>query len=528
MVPFQQCTIALLFMILLVLNATYAASVEDELKETAVDTEGNFISDSIYNERRNIALLRALGGLAHEIPAPIGKSIAVGWNANVDMVVNGCDLVRRDFPIPTPRDVKMITSLDDFADSFAYWFEKGAAAERLVETPELFKQILELALEHSEKMQYKTGGNAALMATALAADSCQCRVLLGGQVGPRLHQLLSPNIRTVVEIQGREEGEEKEGSAASEDAIHLILEYRQGDEWGGVTAPRHNRFIVVHDEYNANIGGLEALAEQMRAEVENGAEPHRVFIASGLNQLEGLVPEARESRLSAVAKHLNAIPAFTPVHLELASMVHRDFLLRMFSSLVLHSDSLGLNEEELAMLYEVLGGTYAASDSSSALTRSMLTGRVPEPRAVGLALQFVWEAVENLHSRTNLNLRLLSRIHFHCLSFHIISVRRNPSVRHWSDRMDVAVSRGAMAAVEQACALPLEGLTEPLFDVLAPATFAVPGGEERSISAQSPVAVWTTDAHIFHLAPVPVCKHPKNTVGLGDAISANALVYSLA
>ena len=237
-------------------------------------------------------------------------------------------------------------------------------------------------------------------------------------------------------------------------------------------------------------------------------------------------------------------------------MAHTDFLLHMFRTLAVHSDSLGLNEEELAMLYEVLGGQYADTDedmdketaSVSSFTRDMLTGRVPDPRAVGLAMQFVLGAVDELHStekggnELSRQMKLVSRIHFHCLSFHIISVREKvteaENIAVWSSHMDAAVSRGALAAATQACALPLEELShlqprsdatapEPLIDILAPLSFTSPSGEVLHVTEASPVAMWSSGGHVFHLAPVPVCREPKNTVGLGDAISANALAYSL-
>ena len=482
-------------------------AVDDVADSTSTDTSTGVSSD--------ISLLRALFATADQLPTPVGKRIALGWNSNVDLIVNGCDVVRQDFPSATPRDVEKITSLADFADSFAYWFEKGAAAERFVESAEVFKEIVSMAQAMSQRVEYKTGGNAALMATSLASDFCQCDVLLGGLVGPQLQSLLSPTIRTVP------------SGGSGEDAIHLIMEYSQGETWGELTSPRHNRFIVVHDTYNANIEGLESLAEMVEAESMHS--PFEIFIASGLNQMEGLDPNTREIRLDAVANRLTNINANTPVHLELASMAQRDFLLHMFSTLVGHSDSLGLNEEELTMLYEVLGGTYAASTDaigSHTLTRDMLTGSVPNPRAIGLALQYVLDVVDAIYDKEQ-SLRQLSRIHFHCLSFHIISIRQGTPSKLWASRVDSSVSRGAIAAVTKACAVSVEDLSAEDIKVMAPMSFMTPNGDEVHITDESPVAVWSAGGHTFHLAPVPVCRQPKNTVGLGDAISSSALAYSL-
>ena len=497
-------------------------------QERSVDTHNDVsvTASSQVNESEmtDLELLHGLVRLGRAAPTPVGKRVAVGWNSNVDMIVSGCDVVRRDFPTPNPRDVDIITSLEDFADSFAFWFEKGAAAERFVESAEVFKKIIELSKSQSRRLEFKTGGNAALMATALASDSCQCDVLLGGLVGPQLVGLLSPTIRTVSNREGSADG--------FDDAVHLIMEYDRGEGWDSIISPRHNRFIVVHDEYNAKIAGLESLSESIISEIKNRAG-FDVFIASGLNQLEGLPSVIRDERLSVVVSHMSKIVATTPIHLELASMANREFLRKMFSALCVHSDSMGLNEEELAMLYEVLGGEYAENDHTATVdsfTREMLTGRVPQPRAVSLALFYVLKQVEMLYRAGDISsLRLVSRLHFHSLSFHIIVTRDNYSKEQWrwTNRMDVAVSRGATAAAAKACDVTVDELDDNHIDFLIPSTFEIISGKTVQLSRHNPVGTWNFDGFTFHLAPVPVCKEPKNTVGLGDAISANALAYSL-
>ena len=85
----------------------------------------------------NIDLLKELNSVARKYPIPRGRKVAVGFNANVDMIVQGLAAVK-DL-VPKPRDVKEIRTLTDFVDSFAYWFQKGAAAERFVTSDKLFE-----------------------------------------------------------------------------------------------------------------------------------------------------------------------------------------------------------------------------------------------------------------------------------------------------------------------------------------------------------------------------------------------------
>ena len=276
-------------------------------------------------------------------------------------------------------------------------------------------------------------------------------------------------------------------------------------------------FIVVHDPYNAKLEGLEPLSDQMKSEVV----PYQVFIASGLNQLEGLPPLLRNQRVSAVVSFLRQIHCDTPVHLELASVADKSFLLSMFERLSVHANSMGLNEEELAMLYDVLGGTF----SETTFTREMLTGRVPDAGAVSRALEYVFHKVSML--RIDASDRELTRVHFHSLSFHIIARRKSSKEHHWSPSSASAAAQGAIAAVSQACGIPLSDLNDTTIDFLSPLHFTSPSSQNVHISSDQPVAEWSSESCSFYFVPVPVCKKPKNTVGLGDAISATALAYSL-
>ena len=243
----------MVFSSLLVIVLLFQGGLAEEIAEIAVevDSEVEYYVDKDNNRREDEDhadkiipkdndneesvmkkdLLLALDSTARHSPVPVGKRVAVGWNSNVDMIVNGYDITKAH-SLPLPRDVDTIMTMEDFFASFAYWFEKGAAAERFVESELLFEEIITLARAQSRRVEYNTGGNAALMATALAGENCQCDVLLGGLVGPQLESLLSSSIRTV----------HVQDNAGSLDAIHLILEYGEGDTWGNLTSPRHNRF----------------------------------------------------------------------------------------------------------------------------------------------------------------------------------------------------------------------------------------------------------------------------------------------
>lgn len=119
----------------------------------------------------------------------------------------------------------------------------------------------------------------------------------------------------------------------------------------------------------------------------------------------------------------------------------------------------------------------------------------------------------------------LTRIHFHCLTYHIIAVVPNT----WLNS-NVAVAAGSRAASRQAC--DSENLSSTEVELRTPKKFA------RSIKfwelrrnllkrdEANPATSWKYENVHFHFSAVLVCKEPKRTVGLGDCISATGLQYS--
>ena len=364
------------------------------------------------------------------------------------------------------------------------------------------------------------------MATNLASLSCKCDVLLGGIVGKQLDLLLQSNIKTV----------EKRGS--QEDPIHLILEYPKGATWNGMIAPRANRFIVVSDEYNANLKAFEPMMKYVFKEQRENRY-YDALIASGLNQLEGLKKENRMARVLEIKETLKMLHPRTPIHLELASMADRNFLKRMAEELLSISDSFGLNEEELAMLYEVLGGRYAtildgkiiSKDPLKVFTRDQLTGKIPEPRAVALALAYIMDYIDILPSSSFGN-RRITRGHFHSLGYHLIVSRLNSNKQSWTPLLDSAVAQGSITATLKACDFPNDGIynnrvKQNDIEMISPLSFKTSDGSNIELSLDNPVATWVEGQYRFFYAPVLICHVPKVTVGLGDSISSNGLAYSL-
>ena len=120
----------------------------------------------------------------------------------------------------------------------------------------------------------------------------------------------------------------------------------------------------------------------------------------------------------------------------------------------------------------------------------------------------------------------LTRIHFHCLTYHITTV-----LPHSWHNSGVATAAGSRAASRQAC--DNDNVKSTDVELRTPETFA------RSVKfwqlrrnlvkrdEANPVTSWMFDDVKFYYSAVLVCKKPKRTVGLGDCISATGLQYSV-
>src|SRR5690606_4834985 len=52
-------------------------------------------------------------------------------------------------------------------------------------------------------------------------------------------------------------------NSVGSDEVHLIMEYKSGDEFNGFKSPRANRFIVTRDIYNSEFQALDEFHEKM-------------------------------------------------------------------------------------------------------------------------------------------------------------------------------------------------------------------------------------------------------------------------
>lgn len=422
------------------------------------------------------------------------RRAAVGVNSCVDVVVSGVALLEALGLQPGSGpgsdlglDHEVLYSLQDLKETFEFFMSRGAAAERFFSNSELFHTIATTALSIPTAKLY-VGGNAALIGQKLASNP-DTEVLLAGPVGPKLHELLDEKI--VVPPEALQETDE----------IHLILEYQTGERWGSIVAPQANRFIFSHDEANARMRLTESLVQSLdQFEAD-------LLVLSGFHMMEGLQSEARDQRLDQVVALLSQLSV--PVHLELASMTDPGFMQRIAHKVFPLVSSLGLNEQELLFLSRSVGGPHS--------DLSWTEVGVASPAAVAVASDVLRWILQRFGAVSGES--LLSRVHFHSLPFHVVAVMTG----HWGNQAASAAA-GARTASAQAC-----GRTHvhaPEAQLQAPLHFNINQSHTLSLDPDRPITVWQQHHVTLHLSPVLVCKRPIRTVGLGDAISANGLLFS--
>ncbi|KAM6426009.1 ADP-dependent glucokinase isoform 4-T8 [Liasis olivaceus] len=288
------------------------------------------------------------------------------------------------------------------------------------------------------------------------------------------------------------------------DEYHLILEYQAGEEWGELRAPNANRFIFSHDLSNGAMNMLEVFVSSLEE-----FQPDLVVL-SGFHMMEGQTRELRQKRLLEAVTSISDIPTDVPIHLELAGMTDPDLMREIiYQQIFPLVNSIGLNEQELLFLTQAASGPHASITSWNG---------VPD---VGVVSDIIFWILKE-HGRTSAKASDLTRIHFHTLAYHLLATVDG----YWANQV-AAVAAGARVAGTQACATQTIDASKVFLKApLEFATSKMEGASRVSLNPKEPVSEWHRNGVAFHYTPVLVCKSPLRTVGLGDAISAEGLLYS--
>ncbi|XP_037820502.1 ADP-dependent glucokinase [Lucilia sericata] len=442
--------------------------------------------------------------------------VALGYGACSDLLIHATDFLNYSAAI-IPDNVGSEFTVDEVNDeaellqTFAYYFRNGAAAERVMPNTELFRQLIQLPKkQHRDSLQWFVGGNAPLM--GIRFDKEGWEVLLGARISHKLRRLIPDTIKIA-------------GDFIEEDDIHLILEYKAGETWGPFTAPRANRYILHNDHNNPHLNSLEHL--------QTAIETYKpdLFIISGIQMMDSykFAEGIREERLLKVNQQINSLTKKTLIHFEMASYVEIELLQHLKQFILPYVDSLGMNEQELDNLAQVLehGRTTLASDWNPRVATTLDLMR----KVFSILAQ---DYYKNTTSMGQTKRRMVSRIHLHTLAYQALLTIKDSK---WKNTK-LGAAKAALIAHRYVCQTQVinpESASLVLDDSFS--TSLDPSKAERiAFDPLNPVPCWSETLQInaqksldieICVAPVLVCRVAKKTAGAGDNISAAGLSQQL-
>ncbi|XP_058126715.1 ADP-dependent glucokinase [Anopheles ziemanni] len=459
-------------------------------------------------------VLQHLRDLEVEFPVN-GPRVAIGYGSCSDLHVRAVDFLQYNDNIRTELNATEYT-FDDIANeeefllNFAYYFQRGAAAERFTANREMFLELVQRAKKSpSVQHHWALGGNAPVIGTRMAIEGAN--VILGAKMSSKLKTHLKEEVHLT-------------GSLIEDDDIHLILEYNTGDTWGDLVSPRANRYILHNDHHNPFLSSLEEFDEPLR-----NFQPD-LFIVSGLQMMDNYVypPGVREARLEKVRQQMQAQSRHpqTLIHFEMASFVELELLQLLRHKVLPYADSIGMNEQELDNLQQVLetGKISLVADCNPRVAHSL-----DQARAVFRKLN----AEFYQHSTADSTRRPLSRIHLHTLAYQAFIVAKDS---RWQNTKNAA-AKASLTAHRHVCATNIVNPDAAYLQMDDSFAVSAKAGADRvHFNNRDPVSCWEESILIdgtrsvaveICVAPVLICKHAIQTVGAGDNISGAGLVLQI-
>ncbi|XP_076582381.1 ADP-dependent glucokinase [Chaetodon auriga] len=474
--------------LIVVLLAVWFRSPQNEGLDDRLDT----VLSSLLRAERKVGV--------NNVARP---KVAVGFGGCVDLIVDGISLLNKIGLLHTdqPLHHNYIENEVQLAQSFAYFFAPGAAAERFVLNDTLFSELIEASRDLPGN-RWAVGGNAPVMAGRMATEGCD--VLLGGSFSSDFTDVLSQHITVA-------------GNIVEEPDIHLILEYSSGAKWGHYTSRRANRYIIHSDDHNPYLDSMDDFAEKLK-----DYNPD-LLVVGGLQMMDNFPFQSgeREALFSRLADLLSSSSPQIGVHFEMASFVEESIMEDLLHYVIPHADSLGMNEQELPNLLSLLKGSNITVLSD------------PNPR-VATVLDQMREVYRILNQRykdanaesgaDGVKVKPLTRLHVHTLAFQAMIVTRGSQ---WKNTMS-ATAKASLTANRHVCGS--NDIDPSKARLIMDDSFSVSrqeGSQRIPLQETRPVSCWDEEDYEICVAPVLVCTEVYQTAGGGDNISAAGLVLQI-
>ncbi|KAF4678200.1 hypothetical protein FOL47_003262 [Perkinsus chesapeaki] len=468
------------------------------------------------------------------------KNVVLGFGACLDGVTRGTELLKelKIGPVEHPQDHDVITSPQDLAETFHYFFEHGAAAERYVSNKTLFDELVSGVRGFGDNYGsfWRFGGNAPHMGCRIQMEGH--KVLLGAHVSKELRDQFATPLPVA--------GGLAPSSPEDSDDIHIILESVSDEQWGNDTCPRANRLALHSDAHSPYLRGIEEVEE----EINSGAFNPDALVLGAFQMMDGFPFPSDGERLQRLQRARQLIDEQDPsvkVHVELASFANSKFMKELYDTgMLTRIDSLGMNEQELATFTDFLRdcGLYAfllltllvskSATGDAGLIRA--SDSRPKVRSVLDALRNLWQLIEKANENST-SPRQVSRIHVHTLAFQAVMVKTGA----WN-RTAEAMSKASLIAFRHVCGFKTdEDIDLSKGKVLLYDTFVDSEDEDLAqrrdvikTKHNNGVVCWddtrdaeSTDKVTICLSPNIICTKPVATIAAGDNISGAAVAVQI-
>ena len=265
--------------------------------------------------------------LYRDIEPPAPGRIIVGFNVNIDRIV--------------PVTESLLVSIPPATGELALFRDRLEHSMRTCTADELFVRDITVYREFLRHFSGSSaiGGQAGIAAVQLASAGAREVICIAPSLGVTARKILR---EAGVAIPG------PEPSSAPPDVVHLVLEYPPGlVPLAPGAVPRNNRFIVspLHDP-TSTLPDAATLTEFLKA----AASCDRAFL-SGYQYLTS------DREFSIAAGQLRAAKKQNPgliIHAEWVTVADHEIMGRFVRYILPHTDSLGLNERELGLVYQCL------------------------------------------------------------------------------------------------------------------------------------------------------------------------------
>ena len=328
-----------------------------------------------------------------------------------------------------------------------------------------------------------------MMARRLARDGCQ--VLLAAKMSHEVVQTLHSSIQLSTSC----------SSAHTMEDIHLLLEYDVGECWGQYCSPRANRFIVHNDKSNLMLESLDGFGDALQRFSPD------LLVVSGLQMLDNFPYDVsiRSKKLIELQKLLASQPPSVRIHFEMASYTDEVLLRDLLQYVIPYADSLGMNEQELDNLHNIVlyGNISYASDPYPRIATTL-----DLMRSLNRALQ---QSKKPAHHK-------VTRIHVHTLAYQVIATSQA-----WKYTRSAA-AKASLVANRYVCNSSVINTNNA--KLIMDESFSIsrnPTSPRVPLIDEAPVSCWKEGELKICIAPNLVCTSVLQTGGAGDNISAAGL-----